>query len=94
MFYLLDNDLKQTIRRGSELLLDALLITSEKPKTPFDIIQVLSLRYVSLIILNKLNENLDLNVLSDPISILLLISFVYLIYLSVTRRNSKDDKDN
>tara|TARA_B100001248_G_scaffold246371_1_gene216908 strand:+ start:300 stop:584 length:285 start_codon:yes stop_codon:yes gene_type:complete len=94
MFYLLDNDLKQTIRRGFELLLDALLITSEKPKTPFDIIQVLSLRYISLIILNKLNENFDLNVLSDPISILLLISFVYLIYLNVTRRNSKDDKDN
>ena len=46
MFYLLDNDLKQTIRRGFELLLDALLITSEKPKTPFDIIQVLSLRYI------------------------------------------------
>ena len=94
MFYLLDNDLKQTIRRGFELLLDALLITSEKPKTSFDIIQVLSLRYISLIILNKLNENLDLNVLSDPISILLLISFVYLIYLTITRRNSKDDKDN
>ena len=94
MFYLLDQDLLQTIRRGCELLLDALLITSEIPKTPFDIIQVLSLRYSSLIILNKLNEHFDLNVLSDPISILLLISFVYLIYLNVTRRNSKDDKDN
>jgi uncharacterized protein YacL len=85
--FLIENDMKQLVRKFLELNIETFY--SEENNTFIQILKLISIRFISSLVSEKIKANIKYDYFTKLISVIFLILFIYFTYKEFFRNKKK-----